>query len=115
MQRRVVVIRAPDRVESVVLDTSVENFAGRALGCDQITFVGSLEFPNSSIVLVAAREEQERADAGAVVWDAVLPPAAHREAKIYGRCIAIRVDVRGEPLDLHLGEFYYEAVTNRAL
>ena len=111
MQRRVVVISAPDRVESVVLDASVENFAGRALGCDQITFVGSIEFPTTSIVLVAAREEQERADARAVVSDAVLPPAAHREAKIYGRCIAIRVDVRGEPLDLYAGEFYFEAMT----
>ena len=106
--RNVLMLRAPGQIDGMVVDTGADNFAGEILD-GQVTFVASVELPTSSIVLLANKTEQDAA-ATAELNASVLPPLVRRERAIFGRALAVRVDVRGEPLDLFLGEYLFEAV-----
>ena len=106
MPRAAVMLTAPDGVEAISVDTEAENFAGELLG-GPVTFVASVEFPTSSVVVLGNRAEQEAREA-APLDASILPPPMRREAQIYGSALAVRVDEHGEPLDLHLAEYFFE-------
>ena len=106
MPRAAVLLTAPDSVEAISVDAEAENFAGELLG-GSVTFVASVEFPTSSVVVLGNRAEQESRE-GAPLYESILPPPDRREAQIFGRALAVRVDVHGEPLDLHLAEYFFE-------
>ncbi len=105
MPRAAVLLTAPDGVEAISVDAEAENFAGELLG-GPVTFVASVEFPTSSIVLVSSLAEQQQASRERAMLDAsILPPPDRREEAIYGRALALRVDVNGEPLDLRREDY----------
>ena len=106
MSRAAVMLTAPDGVEAISVDTEAENFAGELLG-GPVTFVASVEFPTSSVVVLGNRAEQEARE-GAPLDASILPPPDRREAQIYGSALAVRVGNSTEPLDLHVAEYFFE-------
>ena len=127
MHRAAVLLTAPDGVAPITVDTAREPFVSEQLGGllqdRTVTFVASVESSHASIVLVCNRAEQEAfscifesptpgAARALLLHPSILPPPLHREPEIFGKALALRVDLNGEDvLDLHPEDYLREAVS----